>query len=255
LVPVQTVALPETDPPTETGSTEITASSEISDEHTPLVTIARYLVVAVRLVAVRVVVVLAMSTGVTQLLVEYCHLVIVPVYPDRVSVVLLVPEQTVVPPLTEPPTERGSTVIVASAEFVEEQTPLVTTARYFVVAVRFVAVSEVVVLATSFTVLQLSVDHCHFVTEPVCPERVRAVLLVPEQTVVLPATVPPTEAGSTVTVASVEFAEEQTPDVITARYFVVAVRSVAVRVAVVLATSFTVPQLFVEYCHFVIDPV
>jgi hypothetical protein len=167
LVPVQTVALPETDPPTETGSTEITASSEISDEHTPLVTIARYLVVTVRSVAVRVVVVLAMSTGVTQLFVEYCHFVIVPVYPDSVSVVLFVPVHTVVLPDIVPPTDTGSTVTVASAEFSEEHTPLVTTARYFVVAVRFVAVRDVVVFATSFTVLQLSADHCHFVTVPV----------------------------------------------------------------------------------------
>jgi hypothetical protein len=79
--------------------------------------------------------------------------------------------------------------------------------------------------------------------------------LVPEQTVVLPATVPPTDAGSTVTVASAEFAEEHTPDVITARYFVVAVRSVAVRVVVVLAMSTGVVQLSTDDCHFVIDPV
>lgn len=44
-----------------------------------------------------------------------CHLEIVPVYPLNVSVVLLVPEQTVVPPDTEPPAETGLTVMVAFA--------------------------------------------------------------------------------------------------------------------------------------------
>jgi hypothetical protein len=131
----------------------------------------------------------------------------------------------------------------------------VTTARYLVVAVKLVAVSVVVVLAMSTGVTQLSTDDCHFVTVPVCPDRVRVVLLVPEQTVALPATVPPTEAGSTVTVASAELAEEHTPDVITARYFVVAAKLVAVRVVVVFAMSTGVTQLSTDDCHFVIDPV
>jgi hypothetical protein len=100
----------------------------------------------------------------------------------------------------------------------------------------------------------LSKDDCHFVTEPVCPDRVRVVLLVPEHTVVLPARVPPTERGLTVTVASAEVAEEQTPLVTTARYFVVAVKLVAVREVVTLAISFTVDQLSSDDCHFVTEP-
>ena len=53
---------------------------------------------------------LAISTGVTQLSVEYCHFKIDPVYPERVRRVLLVPVHTEVEPAMEPPTEMGSTV-------------------------------------------------------------------------------------------------------------------------------------------------
>ena len=40
-------------------------------------------------------------------LTEYCHFKIVPVYPDKVKVVLLVPAQTVAPPVTSPPVETS----------------------------------------------------------------------------------------------------------------------------------------------------
>ena len=79
---------------------------------------------AVRLVAVSVEVKLITSVAVVQLSVEYCHFTTVPVIPDKPSVVLLVPEQTVALPAIEPPTVTGSTVIVASEEFAVEQTPL-----------------------------------------------------------------------------------------------------------------------------------
>jgi hypothetical protein len=233
----------------------IVASVEFAEEHTPLVTTAWYFVVVVKLVAVRVVVVLAISTGVTQLSVDDCHLVIVPVCPDKVSVVLFVPEQTVVLPATVPPTETGLTVIVASGEFAEEHTPLVITAWYFVVAVKLVAVRVVVVFAISTGVTQLSVDDCHLIIVPICPDKVSVVLLVPEQTVVLPATVPPTETGLTVIVASVEFAEEHTPLVTTAWYFVVEVKLVAIRVVVVFGISTDDVQLLVDDCHLVTVPI
>ena len=55
---------------------------------------------------------------------ELCHLTTVPVFPDSVSRPLVLPEQMVVPPETVPPTEAGSTVTVAAAEFAGEQTPL-----------------------------------------------------------------------------------------------------------------------------------
>ncbi len=52
-------------------------------------------------------------------------------------------------------------------------------------------------------VAKLSVDDSHRVTVPVIPLKVRVVEFVPEQTVVLPAIVPPTEAGETVIAAVV----------------------------------------------------
>jgi hypothetical protein len=209
----------------------------------------------VKFVAVSIVVVFAISTIVTQLSVDDCHLVIVPVCPDNVRVVLLVPEQTVALPATVPPTEIGFTVIVASVEFVDEQTPLVTTAWYFVVAVKFVAVRVPVVFVISTGVTQLSVDDCHLVTVPVCPDNVSIVVLVPEQTVALPATEPPTDTGETVIVASVEFDKEHTPLVTTARYLVAIVKLVAVRVVVVFVISTGVTQLLVDDCHLVTVPV
>ena len=53
---------------------------------------------------------------------------------------LLVPAQTVAEPEMDPPTEAGLTVIVASVELAGVHIPLVTTALYFVVITRFVAV-------------------------------------------------------------------------------------------------------------------
>ena len=45
LEPEQTVALEETEPPTETGLTVIVAAEELADEQTPLCTTAMYKVV------------------------------------------------------------------------------------------------------------------------------------------------------------------------------------------------------------------
>ena len=81
-----------------------------------------------------------MSVDVAQLFIEYCHLVMLPVYPDKVSKVLLIPEHTVAEPAIDPPTEAGATVMVASEELAGVQIPFVTTALYFVVITRFVAV-------------------------------------------------------------------------------------------------------------------
>jgi len=134
--------------------------------------------------------------------VDDCHLVTVPVSPLNVKVVELVPEQTVALPAILPPTEAGSTVTVASAELDDEQLPLVITARYLVMVVKFVAVCVVVVLAISTGVTQLSVLDCHLVIVPVWPDKVSNVLFVPVHTVELPAILPPTETGSTVTVTS-----------------------------------------------------
>ena len=56
-----------------------------------------------------------------------CHC-IVPVFPVKVSTVLLVPVQTVAAPEMLPATDVGFTVIVTLEVVAEEQTPLVTTA-------------------------------------------------------------------------------------------------------------------------------
>ena len=56
-----------------------------------------------------------------------CHC-IVPVFPLKVSTVLLVLVQTVAAPLMLPATDAGLTVIVTLAVVADEQAPLVTTA-------------------------------------------------------------------------------------------------------------------------------
>ena len=68
--------------------------------------------------------VLTISVEVVQLSVDLCHLTMEPVWPERVSIALLDPEQTVVEPEMVPPTEIGSTMRVASAELMTEQMPL-----------------------------------------------------------------------------------------------------------------------------------
>jgi hypothetical protein len=85
-----------------------------------------------------------------------------------------------------------------------------------VVSVNAPEVYVVLVLTISFQSVPL-VELCHFATEPILPERVSSPLVFPEQMVVLPAIVPPTDAGDTVTVAVTELAAEQAPLVITAR--------------------------------------
>ena len=57
-----------------------------------------------------------------------CHC-IVPVFPLKVSTVLLVPVQTVAAPLMLPATDVGLTAIVTLEVVAELHAPLVTTAR------------------------------------------------------------------------------------------------------------------------------
>ena len=101
------VAPPVTFPPTETGSTVTVPFAEFTKAQTPLCITALYLVVTVRLVVVCVDVVFAISIGVIQLSVEYCHFKTAPVCPESVNVVLLIPEQTDAEPAMLPPTETG----------------------------------------------------------------------------------------------------------------------------------------------------
>jgi hypothetical protein len=61
-------------------------------------------------------------------LTELSHPVMVPVFPLKVRVPLVAPEQIVVPPVTLPPTEPGFTVTVVADEVSELQLPLCTNA-------------------------------------------------------------------------------------------------------------------------------
>ena len=81
--------------------------------------------VAFKLVAVYVGVVLAIAVpAVAKLFKDDSHLTIVPVCPDKVKTVLLVPVHTVVEPFIVPPTGNGLTLIIATAELAVAQTPL-----------------------------------------------------------------------------------------------------------------------------------
>jgi len=66
--------------------------------------------------------------AVAKLSSEDSHLVTEPVFPLKVSVVELVPVQTVALPAIVPPTDAGETVMVAVALFADAQAPLVITA-------------------------------------------------------------------------------------------------------------------------------
>ena len=68
--------------------------------------------------------VLVMVVHVVNGFTELSHLNMLPVFPDKVNVPLVEPEQTVAPPLTEPPTDVGSTVTVVVDEFALEHVPL-----------------------------------------------------------------------------------------------------------------------------------
>ena len=59
-----------------------------------------------------------------KLSVEYCHFIIEPVCPLKLSVPLFDPEQTVALAETVPPIVTGFTVIVTTLEFALAQDPL-----------------------------------------------------------------------------------------------------------------------------------
>jgi hypothetical protein len=122
LGPAQTVVPPSTVPPTEAGVTLIVAAEELTTEQFPLCTTALYDLGAVRLVTVRLAVVLVIIVVVAKLSVEDSHRRIVPTCPDKVRVVLLVGAQTVVPPVTVPPTVAGSTTNAPETAEVTELT-------------------------------------------------------------------------------------------------------------------------------------
>jgi hypothetical protein len=133
----------------------------------------------------------------------------VPAWPDNVNTPLLLPEQTVVLPIRFPPTALLVTVTVAMPEFTEVQLP--TTALNWVVCVRLVKASEVVVLLIVDQVLPLLTEDSHLIIFPELPVRFNVPLLLPEHTVALPLTVPPAVTGSTTNVAVFEVLLLQLP--------------------------------------------
>jgi hypothetical protein len=66
-------------------------------------------------------------------------------------------------------------------------------------------VSVVVVLAIACQLVPLSIDDSHLITAPICPVSVMLPLLLPLQTVVAPAVVPPIEGKASVIVTVLEF--------------------------------------------------
>ena len=79
---------------------------------------------------------MAISVHVENGLTDDCHFITVPVCPDKVNNALVLPEQMVGPPATDPATVVGSRVIVETTEFAAAQLPLLTTALNCVVAVK-----------------------------------------------------------------------------------------------------------------------
>jgi hypothetical protein len=219
--PEQIVVPPVTDPPTVAGSTVTVVAVDVSGTQVPLCTMARKRVVCVRVPLVYVVVVLLMDVQLVNGDTADCHPVMVPVWPLRVSVPLVEPEQMVVPPVTDPPTEEDPTVTVVVAEFADAQLPLFTTARNCVVCDNAPLVYVVAVLLIAVQDVNGDIEDSQPVIVPVCPLSVSVPLVFPGQTVEPPVTDPPTVAGLTVTVVAAEFAGVQAPLCTTARYCMV----------------------------------
>src|ERR1017187_4638949 len=147
------------------GSNATVVTDEVAAEHTPLVTRARNCVVFVRMPVLRGLVVEAMSTQIVPL-VEDCHLTIPPVWPLRLMVVLVPRQICGALAVAVPPTDTKSTVTSATNEFVAEQTPLVTTARNWVLFVKLPVFRGLAVEAMSTQVVPL-VEDCHPAIAPV----------------------------------------------------------------------------------------
>jgi hypothetical protein len=100
----------------------------------------------------------------------------------------------------------------------------------------------VAVLAISVHVLNGDTELCHLITTPVCPERVSKPLVLPEQIVVPPDTLPPIEAGSTVTTLKSDFPSQDPPRAVSVKVTV----GPDVADAVYVAKSGVPPALFVN---------
>jgi hypothetical protein len=134
VLPEQMAVPPVTTPPTEVGSTPTVTGVELTTEQLPLWTTALNCVAWVNGPEVYVVNVLAMSLHVLYGETELCHFTTVPLFPDKVSVPLVLPMHTLATPVTAQLTVIGSTVTVVEAEVEVEQLPLWTIALNLVVS-------------------------------------------------------------------------------------------------------------------------
>ena len=119
------------------------AGAEFASAHKPLLTTARYKVVVVRLLKLCDVVVLDIGDHVLPPLMENSQRIIFPVKLESVNVPLFVPEHTVAPGPTVPPTVVGFTVKVTMFVISDGQAPF-NTQRYcrpFIAAVTLIRLS------------------------------------------------------------------------------------------------------------------
>lgn len=126
--PEHTVVFAETVPPTLAASTVTVAAEEKAVAQVPLLTTALYWVFCVIFVKLLLLVVLAIAVQVAPPSMEYSQFCTEPVFPLSESVPEFEPLQTVWLLETDPPTDTGSTVMVAGDEFALEQLPFLTTA-------------------------------------------------------------------------------------------------------------------------------
>ena len=138
MLPVQTFVPPVTAPPTEAAFTVTKVGTEVVTEQVPLCTTALNWVDCVKATEVYVVAILGLETALQVVNgdTEFSHLTTLPTLPARVKLPLVLPLQIVVPPVTAPPTEVGSTVTVVGVEVAVEHAPLWTTALNCVVWVK-----------------------------------------------------------------------------------------------------------------------
>ena len=208
--------------PTLTGLTVTVAAPESTSVQSPLRTIARNSVVAVRLPVLSGLLVEAMGdqafpSG------EDSHLTMEPVWPLRL-IVVPEPLQTVAAvAVTVPPTVGGFTVTYTSMDGASAHTPLRTTARKCFVAVRFPVLSRFAVELMEDHSVPLSEDSQRTM-EPVWPARVIMVEEPLQTADAVAVAVPPTLAGLTVTVDALESTTAHPPLWTIGRNSVVTVR-------------------------------
>ena len=141
---------------------------------------------------------------------------------------------------------------MSTLELALAHTPLCSTARYSVVAFNTPVFSGLAVEAISVQVVPSGGD-CHFTINPVCPLTLIVVLFPAHTGLTAASAVPPTLAGSTVTVATLELALGQAPLCTTARNCVVWLRfPVGSGLAVEAISVQVLPSS--DDCHFTIAP-